>query len=244
MLLEGRRARRLQRPRRPELGGHRQAVAVEIDGGHVGAVARQRVHEEGPDAPGTDHDGVFVGRRPAAAHRVHGDRHRLRHRRHVAGQMALGEADTGARRNGGELGECAVAVEADREVAVTQVGAPGSAVAAHAARHAGTRGHEVALGEPADVASGGDDGAGELVAGNHRSAMSGDGVGVIDREHRRAMGELGGVGAADPDGGDLEQQLVVRRHRHGHVLDADVEPAVISRRLHAGPPLVDGCNRL
>ena len=202
-------------------------------------MASGRVHEEGPDAAGTDDDDVIVGRRSAAAHRVHGDRHRLRHGRHVAAQAAALEVDAGAGRNRGELGEGAVAVEADREVAVAQVGAPGSAVAAHPARHAGTGGHQVTLGEPADVAPGGHDDAGELVTGHHRPAMTGDVVSVIDREHRRAVGELCGVGAADPHGGDLEQQLVVGRHGRRDVLDADVEPAVIARRFHSMLMFVD-----
>ena len=64
-----------------------------------------------------------------------------------------------------QLGEGAVTVEPDREVAGAEVGAPGPAVGAHAARHAGAGRDEVTLGEPADVAPGGDDGAGELVAG-------------------------------------------------------------------------------
>ena len=145
------------------------------------------------------------------------------------------DVDARAGRHGRLLRQGAVAVEPDREVASAQVGPPIAAVGAHTARHAGARGDEVTLGEPTDVATGGDDGPGELVARCHRSAMSGHGVGGVDREHRRAVGELGGVGAADPDGGDREQQLVVGRHRRGHVLDADVEPAVIARRLHLSP---------
>ena len=233
MLVERRRAGRLYGPRGAELGCHRQPISVEVDGGDVSAVASGRVHEEGPDAAGTDDDDVIIGGQPPAAHRVHGDRHRLRHGRYVAAQTATLEIDTGAGRNRGELGEGAVAVEADGEVVVTQIGAPGSAVLAFPARHTCTGGHQVTLVEPGDVAPGGDDGAGELVTRHDRPAMTGDVVSVIDREHRRAVGELCGVGAADPHGGDFEQQLVVGRHGRGDVLEADVEPAVKARRLQA-----------
>ena len=68
------------------------------------------VDEEGSDPAGTDDDDVIVDRRASAAHRVHGDRHRLGHGRDVAGQVAAVEVDAGAGGDGGELGERAVAV--------------------------------------------------------------------------------------------------------------------------------------
>ena len=134
--------------RRAERRRHRQPISLEIDGGHVGAVASGGVDEEGSDPAGTDDDDVIVDRRASAAHRVHGDRHRLGHGRDVAVQVAAVEVDAGAAGDGGELGERAVAMQPDREVVVAQVGAPGPAAGAHAARHAGTGRHQVALGEP------------------------------------------------------------------------------------------------
>ena len=86
MLVERRRAGRLYRPRGPELSCHRQPISVEVDGCDVSAVASGRMHEEGPDAAGTDDDDVIIGGQPPATRRVHGDRHRLRHGRYVAAQ--------------------------------------------------------------------------------------------------------------------------------------------------------------
>ncbi len=93
-------------------------------------------------------------------------------------------------------------------------------------RDAGAGRDQVPLGEPADAAAGAGDDTGELVTRHHRAAVAGDGVGVLDREQRRPVGELTGVGSADADGGDLDEQFVRRRRGDREVLDADVEPAV------------------
>ena len=138
---------------------------------------RRRVDEERADAAGTDDDHVVAAdgrpRRIACTAIDIGWA--------IAATSPLSAAaldvDARAGRDGRLLRQRAIAVESDREVARTQVGPPVAAVGAHAARHAGARGDEVALGEPADVATGGDDGSGELVARCHRAAMSGHGVG-------------------------------------------------------------------
>ena len=204
---------------------NRQAVGVQVDAGHGGAAPRRGVHHEGADAAGAHHDGVLAGTEPTPAHGVHGDRHRLSHRRHVRSERPLRQVDAGRGGHGGELRQGAVALQAHGPVMLAEVGAPPrrtprrSPQETPAPQATGSPSANPSTPRPVPATT-----PGELVARHHRSAVARHRIGAMDREHLRPGGVLGGVGPADPHARHPNQEFTVTRLGPGEVLEADVPP--------------------
>jgi hypothetical protein len=58
-------------------------------------------------------------------------------------------------------------------------------------------------------------------------------VAPLDGEHRRTVGELMGIGSADPHRSDLDQEFALGHHGAGYILDSDVTSPVKHRSPHS-----------
>ena len=100
---------------------------------------------------------------------------------------------------------------------------------------AGAARDEHPLREALDAVSDLDDAPGELVSGNERARMAGDGVRARDGVDGGTVLPLAGVRPAHADRVDLDQQLPGAGHGLGRLLHPEIAPAVVDGCSHVFP---------
>ena len=134
-------------------------------------------------------------------------------------------------RGSDELGKPAVGAQPEREVAGAQVRPTPKAPGTLSTRDTRTARDPVPEAQRHLVA-GRYDRTDEFVAEDRRARMSTAGMANVKRHHHGAFGILGGVGAAEPVVGDLDDHLVRRAAGFRSVLHPEVAETVQHCRFH------------
>ena len=207
-------------------------LRVEIGGQHPQVRSDRRVDEKGAHPTHSEHHHRVTGTRLSLAEGVEGDRHGLHQSGPIIVETQIANVQADTRRHRNVLGQGAVPLQAHREVPLAEVGDHRPARPARSARHSRPAGHQRAVRERLHPWTAVHHPAAELVTGNHRAAVTGPVVALRHREHHRSVFPFGGVGAADPGGVDLYQQLSGPRLGYLDLLDPDVAPAVVDGGSH------------
>ena len=209
-----------------------QPVVVAVEHEDAGAGARGGEGDERADAPGPDDHRVLPRSEAAATHGVDGDRHGLGKAQRVGAQPAGADVEDDRRRGRDVPRQAPVEVEAERAVGAAEIGPPGPARAAVAARHSGAADDGGAGGEIRDRRTDRLDGADEFVP-----------------EHDRRLGEdlpapeFRGIRPADPAHGDPDEHLVRARRGDRAVLHPEIADRMEdggAHRPHVRVPAVRG----
>ena len=203
---------------RPERRGDLEPLVGDVGDRDAKPELARRVDEERPDAACADHESGLAGLWTAAVEGVHCDRHGLGERGGVVTEAVGADVEACFGRHCDVLGEPSVPLQPHGRVRRGEIRPVAGGRFLRTGDVAGAAGDEHPVREAVNALSHLDDASGELVAGNERAYMAGDGMWPRDRVDRGSVLPLGGVRPAHTDGVHLEQQLPGGGYRIGRLL--------------------------